>query len=191
MSIPATKIVQHIRLHINDFDEAKISDFQILIFLNRALTAISAAIAAKDLDFLSASQSYNAASASSGAALPDDFQSVKEVTDNNGYTLTPCYLTKTPAAYEYKVMGEKIYCGASAYTLYYKRFIAPIDSLTNDSIGMPVYCLGLIVQTTVLLMQGAEPEKVIQTINNIIETDIPLQTFDKKRVSGRVVNNAG
>ncbi len=191
MSIPATRVVQHIRLQIDDFDEAKVSDFQILTFMNRALTAISAAIAAKDLDFLSASKAYNTSSASDGAALPDDFQSVKEVTDGEGFTLNPVYLTKTPQAYEYKIVGEKIYCGASSYTLFYKKFIEPIDSLENGVIGMPAYCLGMIVQITVLLMQNADPATVIQTINNIIETDIPLQTYDKKRVSGRVVNNAG
>lgn len=186
MSIPATRVVQHVRLAIDDFDEAKVSDFQILTFLNRALTAISAVITAKDLDFLSASQTYNTASASNGANLPDDFQAVKEVTDGNGFTLTPTYLTKTPQTHEYKVVGEKIYCGAPAYTLYYKKFIGPIDSLQSGVIAMPAYCLGLIVQTTILMMQGAEPTAVINTINNIVTTDIPLQTYDKKRGVGNV-----
>lgn len=181
MSISATRVVQHIRTQIDDFDEAKVSDFQILTFLNRALTAISAALASKNLDFLSASQTYSGSSASTGASLPDDFQSVKEVVNESGYTLTPTYLTKTPTHFEYKVLGEKIYCGASSYTLFYRRFIGPIDSLQSGTIAMPAYCLGLIVQTTVMLMQNVEPSVLIQSINNIIATDIPLQTYDKKR----------
>jgi len=189
MSIPASKVLRHIRLQINDFDEAKVSNFQIQIFLNRALAAISTAAAARGLDFLTASQTYNSSSASSGAALPDDFQSVREVADSQGYTLSPAYLTKTPQTYEYKIMGEKIYCGAASYTLFYHRFVAPVDSLENDSIAVPAYCLGLIVQTTISLMQGADPATLTQTINNIIDTDIPGATYDKKR--GRVIENAG
>lgn len=189
MSIQASRVLQHIRTQIDDFDEAKVSDYQILTFLNRALTAISAVITAKDFDFLSASQTYNNSSAIAGADLPQDFQSVKEVTDGSGFTLSPVYLTKTPQFYEYKIVGEKIYCGATSYTLFYKRFIPPIDSLQTDVIPMPAYCLGLIVQTTVLLMQGTEPTALVQAINNIIATDIPLQTYDKKRTG--VVGNAG
>ena len=190
MSIAATKIVRHIRLQIDDFDEVKVSDYQILIFLNRALAAISTAVAARGLDFLTASQTYSGSSASTGANLPDDFQTLKEVTDGStGYTLTPTYITKTPAAYEYKVMGEKIYCGAASYTLFYQKYIGPIDSLLTDSVAVPGYCLGLIVQTTVALMQGMGPDAVIQLINNIINTDFPAMTYDKQR--GRVIENAG
>lgn len=189
MSIPASKVLRHIRLQINDFDEAKVSNFQIQTFLNRALAAISTAAAARGLDFLTASQTYNASSASTGAALPDDFQSVREVTDGSGYTLNPIPITKTPLAYEYKVMGEKIYCGATTYSLFYQRFIEPVDSIENDSIAVPAYCLGLIVQVTVNMMQGVEPAALIQTINNIIDMDIPGTTYDKKR--GRVIENAG
>ena len=189
MSIPASRILRHIRLQINDFDEAKVSDFQILNFLNRALSAISTILSARDLDFLSASQTYSGSSASAGANLPADFQAVKEVTDGNSYTLTPCYLTKTPTTYEYKVMGEKIYCGAASYTLFYRKFIAPIDDFTNDNVALPAYFLGMIVQVTILLMQGAETGALMQTINNMMDTDIPMTTYNKKRE--RVMGNAG
>lgn len=189
MSIPASTVLRHIRLQINDFDEAKVSNFQILIFLNRALSAVSSAIAMRGLDFLTASHVYSSPSEITGAALPDDYQSVREVTDGSGYTLTPTYITKTPQTYEYKIMGEKIYCGASSYTLFYQRFIGPVDDLETDNIAVPAYCLGLIVQTTVNLMQGMAAPELVQAINNIIDTDIPILTYDKKR--GRVIENAG
>ena len=179
MSITVQRVIKHIRLQINDFDEAKVSNYQILNYLNRALSAISTALAADKLDFLAAAQTYNTASATDGVDLPDDFQSVNEVTDGDGYTLTPAYVTKTPKAFEYKVMGEKLYCGAASYTLFYQRFIPPVDDM-GDTIAVPAYCLGLIVQTTIQLMQGMAPTDVATLINSLIGTEIPGRTYDKK-----------
>ncbi|MBR1494257.1 MAG: hypothetical protein IJ601_04330 [Acidaminococcaceae bacterium] len=180
MSIAVKRIIKHIRLQINDFDEAKVSSFQILNFLNRALAAISTAVETQHLNFLAKSQVYTGTSAVNGAVLPEDFQSVNEVVDGQEFTLSPAYVTKTPKAYEYKIMGEKIYCGADSYTLFYQRFIPPVDT-PEDTIEAPLYCLGLIVQTTIKLMQGMEAADLVKMIQNMVVSDIPADTYDKKR----------
>ena len=206
MTIAAKEILRMVRFKQQDHNEIKFSDYDIKNALNEALRYIVQSQALQNSDFLDTVKYYseeeiNAEIAAgnedlpegkqqelisfrkNGVELPEDYQVVSGVTRAfDGYPLYPVDITNVPNPKQYKVCGGKIYAGVPAFYLTYKRTIMPVKDLTEDNIDLPVFCLDLIVKITGMILNQAENDILLKTIDSTASAIIPRRKYNNARI---------
>lgn len=210
--IEAKEALRLVRFKIKDNNEVLFSDYEIKTCMNEALRYISQSQALQNNDFLTKSAIYDESELNAdiqekndkivaslpkyteddliplynfqltGIELPNDFQILLGVTRDDGYKMRPCDVSNIPFRGEYKVMGGKIYSGYGCFTITYQSTILPIKNIKEDIIGLPDYCLDLVVKITSLILNQAENDIMLAEIDNMVKSIVPRRKFNNARV---------
>lgn len=206
MSIAAKEVLHLVRFKQQDHNEIKFSDYDIKNALNEALRYIVQSQALQNSDFLDAVKYYSEeeinkeiAAANEdlpedeqqplisfkkdGVELPEDYQVVSGVTRAlDGYPLYPIDVTNVPNPKQYKVLGGKIYAGVPAFYLTYKKSIGSIKDFDEDIIDLPAFCLDLIIKVTGMILNQAENDILLKTIDSTANAIIPRRKYNNARM---------
>ena len=206
MTIAAKEVLQMVRFKQQDNNEIKFSDYDILNALNEALRYIVQSQALQNSDFLDTVKYYNEEEINAeiaaaneklpenerqkficfrkdGVELPDNYQVVSGVTRAfDGYPMYPVDITNVPNPKQYKVCGGKIYAGVPAFYLTYKHTITAVKDLMKDDIDLPTFCFDLIVKITGMVLNQAENDILLKTINNTAFAIIPRRKYNNARI---------
>lgn len=206
MTIAAKDVLRMVRFKQQDHNEIKFSDYDIKNALNEALRYIVQSQALQNSDFLDAVKYYseeevNAEIAAEneelpeesqrqpisfkkdGIELPEDYVVASGVTRAyDGYPLYPVDITNVPNPKQYKVCGGKIFAGVPAFYLTYKRTITAVKDLSEDTIDLPTFCLDLIVKVTGMILNQAETDILLKTIDSTATAIIPRRKYNNARM---------
>lgn len=206
MSIAAKEVLRMVRYKQYDNNEIKFSDYDVQNALNEALRYIVQSQSLQNSDFLDTVKYYSEEEINKGIAaanedlpedeqqplisfkkdgveLPEDYQVVSGVTRAfDGYPLYPIDVTNVPNPKQYKVLGGKIYAGVPAFYLTYKRTISSVNDFDNDIIDLPVFCLDLIVKITGMILNQAENDILLKTIDSTAYAIIPRRKYNNARM---------
>lgn len=206
MSIAAKEVLRMVRYKQYDNNEIKFSDYDVQNALNEALRYIVQSQSLQNSDFLDTVKYYSEEEINKGIAaanedlpedeqqplisfkkdgveLPDDYQVISGVTRAfDGYPLYPIDVTNVPNPKQYKVLGGKIYAGVPAFYLTYKRTISSVNDFDNDIIDLPVFCLDLIVKITGMILNQAENDILLKTIDSTAYAIIPRRKYNNARM---------
>lgn len=206
MTIAAKDVLRMVRFKQQDHNEIKFSDYDIKNALNEALRYIVQSQALQNSDFLDAVKYYseeevNAKIAAEneelpeesqrqpisfkkdGVELPEDYVVASGVTRAyDGYPLYPVDITNVPNPKQYKVCGGKIFAGVPAFYLTYKRTITAVKDLSEDTIDLPTFCLDLIVKVTGMILNQAETDILLKTIDSTATAIIPRRKYNNARM---------
>lgn len=206
MTIAAKDVLRMVRFKQQDHNEIKFSDYDIKNALNEALRYIVQSQALQNSDFLDAVKYYseeevNAEIAAEneelpeesqrqpisfkkdGVELPEDYVVASGVTRAyDGYPLYPVDITNVPNPKQYKVCGGKIFAGVPAFYLTYKRTITAVKDLSEDTIDLPTFCLDLIVKVTGMILNQAETDILLKTIDSTATAIIPRRKYNNARM---------
>lgn len=206
MSIAAKEVLRMVRYKQYDNNEIKFSNYDVQNALNEALRYIVQSQSLQNSDFLDTVKYYSEeeinkeiAAANEdlpenkrspficfrkdGVELPDDYQVVSGVTRAfDGYPMYPVDVTNVPNPKQYKVLGGKIYAGVPAFYLTYKRTISSVNDFDNDIIDLPVFCLDLIVKITGMILNQAENDILLKTIDSTAYAIIPRRKYNNARM---------
>lgn len=201
--IEAKEILRLVRYKQLDNNEIRFSDYDIKNALNESLRYIGQSQALQNSDFLLKLQKYNELEINaqidadnadieneedkipyidfqlSGIDLPDDYQILAGITRiDNGYSMRPCDAARIPNEYEYKVVGDKIYSGCRAFDMTYKRTLASVDDIEQGQVELPAFCLDLIVKITGLILNQAENDVLLHTVESTARAIIPRRRYN-------------
>lgn len=206
MTIAAKEVLRMVRFKQQDHNEIKFSDYDIKNALNEALRYIVQSQALQNSDFLDAVKYYSEEEVNTeiataneglpedeqrqpvsfkkdGIELPEDYQVASGVTRAfDGYPLYPVDITNVPNPKQYKVCGGKIFAGVPAFYLTYKRTVTAVNDLTADSIDLPAFCLDLIVKITGMILNQAETDILLKTIDSTASAIIPRRKYNNARM---------
>lgn len=206
MSIAAKEVLHLVRFKQQDHNEIKFSDYDIKNALNEALRYIVQSQALQNSDFLDAVKYYSEeeinkeiAAANEdlpedeqkplisfkkdGVELPEDYQVVSGVNRAfDGYPLYPIDITNVPNPKQYKVLGGKIYAGVPAFYLTYKKTIGSVKDFNEDVIDLPMFCLDLIIKITGMILNQAENDILLKTIDSTANAIIPRRKYNNARM---------
>lgn len=206
MSIAAKEVLHLVRFKQQDHNEIKFSDYDIKNALNEALRYIVQSQALQNSDFLDAVKYYSEeeinkeiAAANEdlpedeqkplisfkkdGVELPEDYQVVSGVNRAfDGYPLYPIDITNVPNPKQYKVLGGKIYVGVPAFYLTYKKTIGSVKDFNEDVIDLPAFCLDLIIKVTGMILNQAENDILLKTIDSTANAIIPRRKYNNARM---------
>ena len=200
--ILAKDILRLVRFKQKDNNETLFSDYDIKNSLNEALRYIGQSQALQNSDFLLSFQHYNEDDINAaikeeneafpdepqqplinfqlnGVELPTDYQilsGINRVKDH--YSMRPCDASRIPSINEYKIVGEKIYSGCRDFTLGYKRTLSTVQDIETDSIDLPTFCTDLVVKITCMILNQAESDILLQTIDSTARAIIPRRRYN-------------
>ena len=201
--IPAKEILQLVRFKEKDNNEILFSDYDIKNCLNEALRYIVQSQALQNSDFLLSFQRFNEGELNAvieeenqsiieeerkeplmnfqldGVDLPADYQilsGINRVKDQ--YSLRPCDACSIPTINEYKIVGGKIYSGCRDFMLGYKKTLATVQDIETDSIELPTFCTDLVVKITCMILNQAETDILLQTIDSTARAIIPRRRYN-------------
>lgn len=209
--IKAKNVLIDVRYKNSDSDEVKFSDYDIKNAVNEAIRYISQNQALQNDDYFETSKEYfedvlneqidvhNSEVATQpghkgsdfleyynfkkkGVELPDDFQILVGVSRGDGYKLRPCNPMKIPDVHEYKVMGNKVFCGCAYFNLFYQRSVLPVKDLESDLIDLPNFCYDLLVKVTNLILNQAETDVMLKEIDNLVKSIVPRRKYNNARI---------
>lgn len=209
--IKAKDVLRAVRYKVKDNDELVYSDYDIKNALNEALRYIVQSHSLRNSDYLEINvnfdedalnaeiQEYNKTIMEqpdyneedlkplynfrkTGIELPEDFLILGGVTRGDGYLMRPCDSSRIPNITEYKVMGNKIYAGSKSFRLTYKRSVLDIKDLENDVIDLPDFCFDLIVKITNMIMNQAENDILLKTIESMAKAIIPRRRYNNAKI---------
>lgn len=190
--IDAKEIKRLVRYKQRDNDEIKWSDYDIKNALNEALRYINQSRGLQNSDFLEKEyiidiHEINKANeeqkppvdfAKDGVELPADYLVlVGIIRMNDGHELKPAEAVRIPDARQYKILGNKIYSGAESVKIVYRYFIPSINDIENDKIELPVFLKDCIVKITCLILNQAETDVLLQSVNSIVSAVIPTRRY--------------
>lgn len=209
--IKAKDILRTVRYKVKDNDEILYSDYDIKNAMNEALRYIVQSHSLRNSDYLEVNvnfdqdalnqeiMEYNEAIMQqpeyseddlkplydfrkTGIDLPEDFLVLGGVTRGDGYLMRPCDSSRIPAITEYKIMGDKIYSGSKSFRFTYKRSILAVSDLENDVIDLPEFCFDLVVKITNMIMNQAENDILLKTIESMAKAVIPKRKYNNAQI---------
>lgn len=200
--IPAKEILQLVRFKQKDNNEILFSDYDIKNSLNEALRYIGQSQALQNSDFLLSFQRYNEDEINAtieeenqanpekpqqplinfqldGVDLPADYQILSGINRcKDHYSMRPCDASCVPTINEYKIVGEKIYSGCRDFNLGYKKTLSTVQDIETDSIELPTFCTDLVVKITCMILNQAESDILLQTIDSTARAIVPRRRYN-------------
>lgn len=201
--IPAKDILRLVRFKQKDNNEILFSDYDIKNCMNEALRYIVQSQALQNSDFLLSFQRYNEGEMNAtieeenetvieehlkeplvnfqldGVALPADYQILSGVNRiQDQYSLRPCDASSIPTVNEYKIVGDKIYSGCRDFMLGYKKTLTAVQDIETDSIELPTFCTDLVVKITCMILNQAESDILLQTIDSTARAIVPRRRYN-------------
>lgn len=200
--IPAKEILQLVRFKQKDNNEILFSDYDIKNSLNEALRYIGQSQALQNSDFLLSFQRYNEDEINAaieeenqaypegpqqplinfqfdGVELPKDYQILSGINRyKDHYSMRPCDAGSIPTINEYKIVGEKIYSGCRDFMLGYKKTLSAVQDMESDNIELPTFCTDLVVKITCMILNQAESDILLQTIDSTARAIVPRRRYN-------------
>ena len=198
--IKANRILRLVRKKLNDNDEVKYSDYDVLDALNECIRYINVNYSMKNSDFLERIKRYrqdemNAQIAaynetaseedqkslvdfSSGVDLPNDFLTlVSVIRASDNYHLSPVTAGEKVTYGGYKVFAGKIFC-ATDFTITYRSQLEPVNDLATDEINLPEIFMDMIVKISCMILQNnAETDVLMQEISRLADSIVPARRY--------------
>lgn len=120
-----------------------------------------------------------------GVDFPDDFINlVRVVRQKDGRDLTPCPAIKPPRPWEYKVVGNKIYAGTTAFDMLYTAAIQGVTSL-EDTLELPVTFKDAVCKLScTILVNNPDTDTMSSAVQDALAAIVPLRRYSnaKKRM---------
>ena len=194
--IEAKEVVRLMRHQLNDFDETKFSDYDVLQALNQTLRQLSVSLANKGAQVLEVSEDYDEAEmnedpeavvdfTNDGVKLPDDCASIISVQDTtHGEKLQPATSRLQLAEHGYRmyyVAGDRIFTKVDAFRLNYYRALAELTSL-DETIDLPRIFLDPLVKITRVVLENGENDVMTQTVTTELNRVLPGRRYSNSRV---------
>lgn len=198
--IKANRILRLVRKKLNDNDEVKYSDYDVLDALNECIRYINMNYSMKNSDFLERLKRYrqdemNAQIAaynetaleedqkslvdfSSGVDLPADFLTlVSVIRASDNYHLSPLPAGEKVSCGGYKIFAGKIFCSTD-FTITYRAQLGPVNDLTTDEIGLPEVFTDMIVKISCMILQNnADTDVLMQEISRLADSIVPARRY--------------
>ena len=184
--IPYNEIKKIVRFKLGDLNEINFSDYEIKMAVNEVIRYLSVSQSLKNSDFLNKGYSYDDAVdlinySVEGIELPRDFVSLVAVRDYKGRQLEPCSASEVPNFKQYKISGDKLYCGAHSFTMMYNASIPQIEE-DDDGVELPYVFLDTMVQLTVLVLQQSDGDVMHTAADAAIDELIPKRKYSNVRI---------
>lgn len=205
--IAAKDVLRLVRFKQKDNNEILFSDYDIRYSLNEALRYIGQSQALQNSDFLLKIKTYDESEINaeiekenaelgeagepkplvnfklSGVELPEDYQLLAGIIrKQDGYSMRPCDAIKVPNINEYKVVGDKIYSGCTLFDMAYKRTLGTVKNLESDEIDLPGFCTDIVVKITGLILNQAETDVLLQTIDSTTRAIVPRRRYNNAQI---------
>ena len=205
--IAAQTILRLVRFKQKDNNEINFSDYDIKYALNEALRYIGQSQALQNSDFLLKTKVYNESEINAdiedknqnveneeekqplisfrfdGAELPEDYQILAGIIRvKDRYNMRPCDASYVPSINEYKIVNNKVYSGATVFSMTYKRCLPAVQDIQQDEIELPDFCTDVIVKITGLILNQAETDVLLQEVDSITRAIIPRRRYSNAQV---------
>lgn len=117
-----------------------------------------------------------------GAELPEDFLSLVSVMRmRDGVIMRPVESIRIPRSGEYKVFGDRIYCGDTVFKLLYKGAIEEVTD-DEDEIQLPFIFKDTLVKLSIMILQNAETDILMDAMNDAALNLIPRRRYRNVRI---------
>lgn len=179
MSIPYKEIRKIVRFKLKDNNEVAYSDYEIKMAVNEVIRYLSISQALNNSDFLNKGYSYDCHDvdyACCGVELPEDFVTLVGVRDYKGLLLEPCDSTQHPRRWQYKISGDRLYCGAPSFTMMYKASLQEIDE-EDDEVELPNVFKDMIVQLAILVLNQADSDAMHAAADIAMDQLVPRRRY--------------
>lgn len=205
--IAAQTILRLVRFKQKDNNEINFSDYDIKYALNEALRYIGQSQALQNSDFLLKTKVYNESEVNAdiedknqnveneeekqplisfrfdGVDLPEDYQILAGIIRvKDRYNMRPCDAAYIPSINEYKIVNNKVYSGATVFSMTYKRCLPAVQDIEQDEIDLPDFCTDVIVKITGLILNQAETDVLLQEVDSITRAIIPRRRYSNAQV---------
>lgn len=188
MSMTYKEVKRTVRFKERDNDEARFSDYEIKEAVNEAIRYISNKLADSNADFNEKNKFYNRENCDEhfvhhGAALPPDFLALVAVKRNphDKEAMTPCLASEIPRHYEYKVQGDKIWCGSRNFFITYKASIKEVEE-DDDEIDIPYFAKDHFVTLVRRILTSAEGEIMREAQEMLVDALIPKRRYTHAKI---------
>lgn len=112
-----------------------------------------------------------------GMDLPSDFVTLISInTIKHLQPYSPAAVGERLKFGEYRISGNKLYCGAKAVTINYKRRIAEVDT-ESEGVDLPEDFIDLLVKGTGLVLTNADTDILMAEVNRALEAIVPSRRY--------------
>lgn len=203
MSFTYKDIRRMVRTKEKDNNEFTFSDYDIRDAVNEAIRYISGKLADSNADFNEKSRWYDERDYQykcdtddklhhhrpfsfkhDGVPLPDDFMALVAIKGKPhcDEPLTPCLSMNTPQLWEYKISGDRIYCGSPHFTLVYKASIPEVRE-DMDVIELPNFTKDHFVALVRMILTQAEGDIMRDAVEMVVEALLPKRRYRNAKVA--------
>lgn len=194
MSFTYKDVRRIVRTKEKDNNEFTFSDYDIRDAVNEAIRYISGSLADSNADFNEKSVHYDERDYKchsqyehkhrdfsfklDGVPLPEDFVALVAIKGKPHVDepLTPCLTMNNPQPWEYKIMGERIYCGSPHFTLVYKAAIPEVKE-DDDLIELPNIAKDYFVTLVRRILTQAEGDIMRDAVELVVNALIPKRRY--------------
>ena len=195
-----------IRFKEKDNNEIRFSDYDIKMALNECIRYFNNAYAMQSSDFLEKAVTYveedmNAEIAAAneglpdeekqplydfkgeGIELPEDFISLVSLQDlKDGRIMSPVESIKEPLPWQFKIVGNRVYCGNRGFKMLYKAAIKEVKD-EEDVIELPfIFKDALAKITSMILNNNASTDVMMQAVNDTVTQLVPRRRWRNARI---------
>lgn len=175
------QIIRLVRWKEHDTDEVRFSDYEILAALNEVLRYIGQRLSNQQSDLLERTARYDvpgADYAEEGAALPDDFTSVKGV-----YRLRDHYRLHAASddhvrSDTFRLSASRIYAAEPFLLLYYGQVG---ETITDGFIDLPNVFTDALVRLTRIVLNNADADVMTQAAAQELDAILPRRKWNNAR----------
>lgn len=184
--IPYQEIKKLVRFKLKDNNELTYSDYEIKMAVNEVIRYLSVSQALNNSDFLNKGFSFDEGHDHTnyrvcGVELPKDFVALVGVTDYRGRMLEPCDSMEIPRHYQYKISGNRLFCGAHAFNMMYKSALTEIED-DEDCIELPRVFLDTITKLTMMILEQADTDIMHAAADADMNELIPRRRYRNVRI---------
>lgn len=203
MAFTYKEIRKQIRFKEGDNNEIRFSDYDIKMAVNEVIRYLTNALAANNADFNEKIKVYDEEEINAelleeltnddgeidesytpisfkidGIEFPEDYIALVSVKGklHDPTPLNPCLAQNIPMPWEYKVLGDKIYCGCKRFELVYKASIAEVKE-EEDTIELPYMFKDNFVQLARMILNQAENDIMRDAVDSAVQQLIPKRRY--------------
>lgn len=119
-----------------------------------------------------------------GAELPEDFVALVSIRGRRTYSreiLRPCLSGEIPRPWEYKIQGDRIYCGQKKFTLTYKAMLMEVKT-EDDEIALPYMFTDTFVQLVRMVLNQTENDIMMDAVDTSVQQLIPKRRYRNAKI---------